>query len=128
MWQPVAGMSMLRSGRTPIPLGLLLLAATIAAIAAGGATQRVTAGGAQQQTGSTAPTARSQSLTAWTPDASDLLFASGRDGNSEIYLRRSGQSEWVNLTNHPAVDNWPVWSPDGTRIAFQSNRAGNLGR
>ena len=35
-------------------------------------------------------------------------------------------SEWVNLTNNPAGNNWAEWSPDGTRIAFQSNRSSNL--
>lgn len=63
---------------------------------------------------------------AWDPHTGDLLFAANREGNSEIYLRRGGAPEWVNLTNHPARDNWPVWSPDGDRIAFQSDRSGNL--
>lgn len=62
----------------------------------------------------------------WKPEAADLLFSSTRDGNSEVYLLRAGQKEWVNLSNHKAGDNWPVWSPDGKRIAFQGNRAGNL--
>jgi Tol biopolymer transport system component len=63
---------------------------------------------------------------AWKPEATDLLFSSTRDGNSEVYLRRANQSEWINLSKHTAGDNWPGWSPDGTRIVFQSNRAGNL--
>ena len=58
----------------------------------------------------------------WKPEAADLLFSSTRDGNSEVYLLRAGQKEWVNLSNHKAGDNWPVWSPDSKRIAFQSNR------
>ncbi len=62
----------------------------------------------------------------WKPGTADLLFTSGRDGNSEIFLRRGGQQEWTNLTRDPGGDNWPVWSPDGARIAFQSKRKGNL--
>lgn len=62
----------------------------------------------------------------WSPQTADLLFTSGRDGNSEIYLRRAGEEEWTNLTRHEAADNWPVWSPDGERIVFQSRRQGNL--
>jgi peptidoglycan/xylan/chitin deacetylase (PgdA/CDA1 family) len=62
----------------------------------------------------------------WHPRDSDLLFSSNRDGNSEIYLLAAGSGEWLNLTQHPAGDNFPVWSPDGQRIAFQSSRNGKL--
>jgi len=63
---------------------------------------------------------------AWKPHAADLLFASNRGGNSDVYVLRAGQKEWTNLTSHEAGDNWPVWSADGTRVAFQSRRTGNL--
>ena len=69
---------------------------------------------------------QAQDIVAWTPETADLLFSSTRDGNAEVYLLRSGQKKVVNLSNHQAVDNWPVWSPDGKKIVFQSNRAGNL--
>jgi TolB protein len=67
-----------------------------------------------------------QNRPAWKAERADLLFTSTRDGNSEIYLLRAGQKEWINLSNNKAGDNWPVWSRNGTRIAFQTNRAGNL--
>ena len=62
----------------------------------------------------------------WSPESSDLLFMSNRDGNSEIYLKRGSDTTWINLSMNEAGDNWAVWSPDGNNIAFQSRRSGNL--
>lgn len=49
----------------------------------------------------------------------DIVFASRRDGNSEIYAMNADGSDLVRLTNHPAVDIRPAWSPDGDLIAFE---------
>lgn len=57
---------------------------------------------------------------------SDVVFTSNRSGNGEIYVIEAGDTTWVNLTNAPSGENWPVWSPDGSRILFQSDRTGNL--
>jgi len=64
--------------------------------------------------------------TEWSPYNTQLLFMSGRDGNAELYVTTGTDSQWVNLTNNSAGDNWGVWSPDGKKIVFQSNRGGNL--
>lgn len=55
-----------------------------------------------------------------------IVFASTRDGNSEIYLMSADGSDPRNLTNSPAEDYGPAWSPDGGRIAFFSTRSGWL--
>jgi len=72
------------------------------------------------------PSAGRADQSGWTPESSDLLFTSSRDGNADVFVLKAGQREWTNLTKHPSGDNWPVWSPDGERIVFQSRRAGSL--
>ncbi|MCS6871835.1 MAG: hypothetical protein RML95_11020 [Anaerolineae bacterium] len=59
-------------------------------------------------------------------DRDDILFASERDGNREIYVMRPDGSNVRRLTYHPAEDDSPSWSPDKTRIAFTSRRNGNF--
>jgi len=54
-----------------------------------------------------------------------VAFASGRDGDSEIYVANANGSFPVNLTNDPGADTDPVWSPDGTKLAFASSRDGD---
>ena len=54
-----------------------------------------------------------------------IVFASVRDGNSEIYVMNTDGTGQTNLTNNITGDFNPASSPDGTRIAFNSDRDGN---
>ena len=56
------------------------------------------------------------------PTTPKILFTSARDGNSDIYIMNPDGTEQVNLTQHPATDQQPVWSPTGEKILFISNR------
>ncbi|MGH8951633.1 MAG: TolB family protein, partial [Acidimicrobiia bacterium] len=52
-------------------------------------------------------------MAASTHDVNGLIvFASTRDGNSEIYVMRKDGSNQTRLTSDPASDFDPVWSPD----------------
>lgn len=66
------------------------------------------------------------STIAWSPDGTQIVFYSDRDGNSEIYVMDADGSHQTRLTTNDAGDGSPTWSPDGTRIAFISERDGNL--
>ncbi len=58
------------------------------------------------------------------PDNSRIVFATERDGNSEIYVMNADGTNIQNLTNNSATDSDPVWSPNGNQIAFVSDRDG----
>ncbi len=69
-------------------------------------------------------------LAAWSPDSTQLVFSSDRDGNYEIYVMdadgdEQGARHVRRLTENTAADHAPTWSPDGTQIAFYSERDGN---
>jgi hypothetical protein len=52
----------------------------------------------------------------------EILFASQRDGNYEIYSMNADGSDQRRLTNNPRLDWDPSWSPDKTKIVFMSTR------
>ena len=61
---------------------------------------------------------------AWSPDGQRIAFASGRDGNSEIYVIDDADgNNSRNLTNHPAPDYQPDWFNAG----YPVSPAGKLG-
>ena len=67
----------------------------------------------------------------WSPDGSQIAFASTRSGRGDIYVMAvpdgtdADCSNARRLTHHSRVDADPTWSPDGARIAFVSLRDGN---
>ena len=63
------------------------------------------------------------SFPSWSPDGKQILFASNRDGNYEIYIMDMNGQNQIRLTDNPANDHDPVMSGNGD-IVFISNRDG----
>lgn len=65
---------------------------------------------------------------AWSPDGTELVFASTRDGGEpELYRVRADGTGTTRLTRtaETVVDHEPSWSPDGRFVVFTSNRYGD---
>ncbi|HEX8733783.1 MAG TPA: protein kinase [Pyrinomonadaceae bacterium] len=54
------------------------------------------------------------------PDKSQVLFISNREGNSEIYVMNFDGSNLRRVTNNKTEETSANWSPDGKRIVFES--------
>ena len=61
---------------------------------------------------------------AWSPDGTQVAFASTRTGNWELHLVEIATGQEKRLTENAATDYAPAWSPDGKQIAFLSDREG----
>jgi Tol biopolymer transport system component len=61
------------------------------------------------------------------PITAKIVFASGRDGNREIYLMNPDGTQQVNISRDKADDVSPIWSPTGEQILFASDRDRFLG-
>lgn len=66
----------------------------------------------------------------WSPDGTQMLFQSNRDGDIEIYLWDSGTATVTQLTRNRVEDSYASWSPplaDGKmRIVFQRKTKNSL--
>jgi Tol biopolymer transport system component len=62
----------------------------------------------------------------WSPNGKQIVFASDRSGDREVWVMNADGTDPVNLTNSPGADAGAVYSPNGRQIAFHSNRDGNF--
>jgi len=60
----------------------------------------------------------------WSPDGTQIVFFSNRDGNAEIYKMNADGSGQTRLTDNAAYDGVPDWCSDN-KIYFTSDRDGN---
>jgi TolB protein len=71
------------------------------------------------------PSGVANSVPAWSPDGKQIVYASRRDGDTEIYIADEDGRNAKRLTNSPGIDTSPVFNPaTGRRIAFVSQRGG----
>jgi Tol biopolymer transport system component len=61
----------------------------------------------------------------YSPDGSQILFDTTRDGNTEIYVMDADGSDERRLTHDDGEDWGASWSPDGS-ISFNSDRSGEM--
>ena len=59
-------------------------------------------------------------------DGRQILFASDRDGDAEIFIMNTDGSQQRQLTHNEDWDSQPVWSADGREIYFVSDRDGSI--
>ncbi|MBM4132141.1 MAG: Tol-Pal system beta propeller repeat protein TolB [Nitrospira sp.] len=62
---------------------------------------------------------------AFSPDGTDLVFASSNEGNAEIYKMSLGTKTLTRLTVNNGGDLSPAWAPSGRELAFVSDRGGS---
>jgi YVTN family beta-propeller protein len=62
---------------------------------------------------------------AYSPDGRQIVFASNRHGDNEIFVMNADGSNQRRLTTSPGRDAHPQFSPNGKKIAFQSPRGGD---
>jgi TolB protein len=56
----------------------------------------------------------------WSPDGTQIVFGSDRDGVFEIYVMNADGQDVRRLTDPPKLGRYPSWSPDGQHIIFRS--------
>jgi TolB protein len=61
----------------------------------------------------------------YSPDGRHIVFASGRDGDEEIYIADADGKNPRRITSAKGKDGGPFFSPDGKRICYRSDRVGN---
>lgn len=69
---------------------------------------------------------RNDGFPSFSPDGSEIVFRSGRDGPKNLYIMRADGSNVRRLTEGDWTDTMCDWSPDGDLIAFASNRDGDF--
>lgn len=62
---------------------------------------------------------------AFSPDGTDLVFASSNEGNAEIYKLSLRTKTLTRLTVNNGGDLSPAWAPSGRELAFVSDRGGS---
>ena len=61
----------------------------------------------------------------WSPDSQKMVYRSGRDGKTGIWISNRDDSGHTLITN-TGSDSFPAWSPNGRTIAFSREEGGNV--
>ena len=61
----------------------------------------------------------------WSPDSQRLVYRSGRNGLTGIWISNRDDTGHTNITQNGS-DSFPAWSPDGETIAFSREVDGNV--